>query len=110
MGTGASYTFTPLASGDYTANFSAGLVGVHFNFDSGIPLLPLHTAQPTIETEASAGYVLSKFAAHFIAPSADSDSPGNWVPSAAPVTLSGSNNQVIVTPSNARRFFRLKHP
>ena len=85
-----SYTFTPTASGDFTANFSAVLAGVHFNFDSGIPLLPLHTAAPfaqtvggltasitspdaappTIETKASTGYVLSKFAAHFIAPSA----------------------------------------
>jgi len=90
VSTSPSYTFTPTAGGDYTANFSAGLAGVHFNFDSGVPQLPLHTAAPftqtvagltasfsspnaeppTIETEASTGHVLSKFAAHFLAPSA----------------------------------------
>ncbi len=89
VSTSASYTFTPTAGGDYTANFSAGLAGIHFNFDSGAPLLALHTAAPftqtvagltasfsspdaappTIETEASTGHVLSKFAAHFLAPS-----------------------------------------
>ena len=88
--TSPSYNFTPTASGNFTANFSAGLTGIHFTFDSGAPLLPLHTpapftqtvagltasfsspdaAPPTIETEASSGYVLSKFAAHFLAPSA----------------------------------------
>jgi uncharacterized repeat protein (TIGR02543 family) len=93
VSTDPSFTFTPASSGDYTANFSAGLAGVHFNFDSGIPLLPLHTAMPftqtvagltasfsspnatppTIETEASTGHVISKFAAHFVAPSANSD-------------------------------------
>ena len=85
-----SFTFTPAASGDYTANFSAGLTGIHFNFDSGVPQLALHAAAPitqtvaglsvtftspnaappTIETEASTGYTLSKFTAHFLAPSA----------------------------------------
>lgn len=92
VSTSPSYTFTPTASGDYTANFSTGLTGIHFTFDSGVPLLPLHTAvpftqsvagltatfsspdaaPPTIETEASSGFVLSKFAAHFLAPSSSS--------------------------------------
>ncbi|MGB8165907.1 MAG: hypothetical protein WCF18_00340, partial [Chthoniobacteraceae bacterium] len=93
VSTSPSYTFTPTASGDYTANFSTGLAGIHFNFDSGAPQLALHAvlpltqtvagltasftspnaAPPTIETEASTGYVLSKFAAHFVAPSAGTD-------------------------------------
>jgi hypothetical protein len=90
VSTSPSYTFTPTTSSDYTANFSTGLTGIHFTFDSGAPLLALHTpapftqtvggltasfdspdaAPPTIETEASTGFVLSKFAAHFLAPSA----------------------------------------
>lgn len=89
VSTEPSYTFTPVADGDYTAHFSTGLAGVHFNFDSGLPGLALHTPvpftqtvagltatfsspnaePPTIETEASTGFALSKFAAHFIAPS-----------------------------------------
>ena len=85
-----SFTFTPTASGGYTANFSAGSAGIHFDFDSAAPALALHTAvpftqtvagltasfsspnaaPPTIETAASTGHVLSKFSGHFLAPSA----------------------------------------
>ena len=88
-----SYTFTPTASGDYTANFTNGAAGIHFDFDTAAPALALHTAvpftqtvagltasftspnatPPTIETAASTGYVLSKFAGKFIAPSAATD-------------------------------------
>ncbi len=90
VSTSPSYTFTPTASGDYTANFSAGLAGIHFTFDTGIPALALHapmpfsqtvggvtadfsssdTSPPTVETEASTSFTLTKFAAHFVAPGA----------------------------------------
>ena len=86
-----SYTFTPTASADYTENFSNGTAGIHF--DTAAPALALHTAlpitqtvagltatftspdatPPTIETVASKGYVLSKFAGHFVAPSIETD-------------------------------------
>jgi hypothetical protein len=90
VSTSPSYTFAPAASGDYTANFSAGLAGIHFNFDTGLPGLALHTTMPfsqtiggvtaafsspdasppTVETEASTAFIVTKFAAHFIAPGA----------------------------------------
>lgn len=90
VSTNPSFTFAPISSGEFTANFSTVLAGVHFNFDSGLPELALHAtmpfsqtvggltasfsspngAPPTIETEASSGKILANFAAHFIAPSA----------------------------------------
>jgi hypothetical protein len=93
VSTSPSYTFTPAASGDYTANFTSGAAGIRFDFDTAAPLLPLHTAlpitqtfagltasftspdatPPTIETAASTGYVLSKFSANFVAPSVAAD-------------------------------------
>ncbi len=88
--TEASWTFEPTQSAHFTANFSPVLAGIHFNFDSGVPLLALHqplpleqtvgtltatfsspdAQPPTVETEASSGQVLTNFAAHFLAPSA----------------------------------------
>ncbi len=93
VGTSPSFTFTPAASADYTANFSSGVTGIHFDFDTGAPALALHSAvpfnqtvggltasftspnaqPPTVETAASMGYVLSKFSGNFIAPSAAAD-------------------------------------
>ena len=89
VSTNPSFTFAPTSSGDFTANFSTVLAGVHFNFDSGLPELALHSplplaqtvggftasfsspngTPPTIETEASSGNILTNFTAHFIAPS-----------------------------------------
>ena len=37
-------------------------------------------------------------------------SPGSWVPSAAPVNVSGANNQTVISMSAGKRFFRLTHP
>ena len=88
VSTSPSYTFTPTASGEFTANFSTELAGIHFTFDTGTPALALHQEMPftqtvgdltasfsspnahpsTVETEASTGFTLSKFAAHFVAP------------------------------------------
>ena len=88
-----SYTFTPAANGDYTANFTSDVSGIPFDFDAGIPALAEGQAlpftqtvagltatfsspnatPPAIGTGASTGYTLSKFSAHFVAPSADAD-------------------------------------
>ena len=86
----ASYTFTPSASDTFTANFQAPVLGLHFDFDTGAPALPLHQAlpltqtvagatatfsspdasPPTIEDAASTGHALSKFSGKYLAPAA----------------------------------------
>ena len=89
VSTSPSYTFTPTSDIDLYANFSAGIAGVHFDFDSADPLLALHTAapfsqtaagltatfsspndaRPTVESLLSLGYTQAKVAGQFLAPS-----------------------------------------
>ena len=91
VSTSATYTFTPVSSGSFTANFEAPPLGVHFDFDTSLPVpalddgLPLtqsnvgYTASlssPTeaafkVATEAAGGRVLSKFSGHYLEPLVD---------------------------------------
>ncbi|MBL9146059.1 MAG: putative Ig domain-containing protein [Verrucomicrobiaceae bacterium] len=91
VSTNASYTFTPTASDTFIANFEAPVVGVHFDFDTGTPLLALHAPMPlaqtsggitatfstpnanppSIENAGSTSYTLSKFSGKYLAPSND---------------------------------------
>ena len=93
VSTNPSYTFTPTASGDYTANFSSGISGISFDFDTATPALAVGQALPFSQTvggtitasfsspnaappivaSGTSGHVLSKFSGHFLAPSADTD-------------------------------------
>ncbi len=94
VSTNPSYTFTPTADGDYTANFSGGVVGIVFDFDNGTPALSLDDALPfdqtttgvtasfdtqafgafTVQDEATSGRILSKFSGQYLEPGADQDS------------------------------------
>lgn len=88
VSTTPSYTFTPSASGSFTAKFQAPVQGYHFDFDSGTPVLALHQTlpfaqtvagltatfsspdaqPPQVQTTASAGITLAKFSGHYLAP------------------------------------------
>lgn len=93
VSTSPSYTFTPAASGTFTANFSSQEAGIPFNFDSAAPQLALHSATPFtqsiagltasfnastfpgpgVETKASTGQALSKFSGHLLAATGGQD-------------------------------------
>jgi len=91
VSTNASYTFIPAASDTYTANFEAPVVGVHFDFDTGTPVLLLNSQVPFTQTSGgimasfsspnanapgvqnagSTAYTLSKFSGKYLTPSSE---------------------------------------
>lgn len=91
VSTSATYTFTPTAGGGYVANFSAPPIGIHFDFDTAIPVLALDQALPLTQTsvgygatfdspvvdtfkitnEAASGRVLTKFSGNYLEPTTD---------------------------------------
>lgn len=91
VSTNPSYTFTPDASDTFMANFEAPVVGVHFDFDSGTPVLPLNSQVPFTQTAGgiaasfsspnanapgvqnagSTAYTLSKFSGKYLTPSSE---------------------------------------
>ncbi|MCP5556900.1 MAG: InlB B-repeat-containing protein [Verrucomicrobiaceae bacterium] len=91
VSTSASYTFTPTANGDYTANFTGGIFGILFDFDTAAPALAVDDAVPfdqtsdgvtasftaasfTVQTEASTGRALSKITGNYLEAGADRES------------------------------------
>ena len=91
VSTNASYTLTPAASASFIANFEAPVVGVHFDFDNGTPVLALNAQVPFTQTSGgitatfstsnanapgvqnagSTAYTLSKFSGKYLAPSSE---------------------------------------
>lgn len=91
VSTSTSYAFTPGASDTFTANFTAPLVGVHYDFDAPIPVLNLGHAVPfdqvslgyiatfsssdagafSVQTAAATGRTLSSFSGNYLESSID---------------------------------------
>ena len=93
VSTSPSYTFAATANRTLVANFIA------------LPSLAMATPAPGALTiswpEGAPGWLLEE---------SPDLAPGTWVESTRPVTIEGTQKQVIITDPAGACFFRLKHP